>query len=119
MSDETPVMAPPPPPPPPAATDEVDGTSKLLAVLGYLFFIVAVIALVLDPYKSQHFSKAHAVQAIALNIVIWLLAWIPVIGWVLALVAFVFVVIAILKAVKGEIYEMPVVYGLVKSFVEG
>ncbi len=118
MSDETPVTPPAPPAPVAPAPGGVDGTSKLLAVLGYLFWVVAVIALLLDPYKSQYFSKAHAVQAIVLGLIMWVIGWVPVIGWIVALVAFVFAVIAILKALKGEVYEVPVVYGLAKGFIE-
>ena len=51
-------------PPPPAApmTDRpgpASDTSKLLAALGYLFGIVAVVALLIDPYKEEKFVKFH------------------------------------------------------------
>lgn len=117
MSDETPVV--PPSSPGPESAGEIDGTSKLLAVLSYVFWIVAIIVLLLEPYKSQHYTRANAVQALVLGLVIWVLGWIPVIGWIIALVAFVFAIIAILKALKGEIYEVPVVYGFAKSFIDG
>ena len=120
MSDETPVMPPAPPAaPPPEIVGEPDGTSKLLAVLGYLFWVVAIVVLLIDPYKSQYFSRAHAVQALVLGIIMWGVAWIPIIGWIIAFAAFVFAVIALLKALKGEIYEMPIVFNLARSFIEG
>ncbi|MBW6468025.1 MAG: hypothetical protein K0B85_02560 [Coriobacteriia bacterium] len=120
MSDDTPIAPPAPPAPPsPEPAAEVDGTTKLLAVLGYPFFIVALIALLIDPYKTQRFSRAHAVQALVLNVVVWVLAWIPVVGWIVGLVAFVFAILAILKALKGEIYEMPLVYDFAKRFIDG
>lgn len=120
MSDETPVTPPAPPAaPPPEIVGEPDGTAKLLAVLGYLFWVVAVVVLLIEPYKSQMFSRAHAVQALVLGIIMWAVAWIPIIGWIIAFAAFVVAVIALLKALKGEMYEMPVVYNLAKGFIEG
>lgn len=120
MSDETPVMPPVPPEAhSPGTVGEPDGTTKLLAVLGYLLWVVAIVVLLIDPYKSQYFSRAHAVQALVLGIIIWGVAWIPIVGWLIAFVAFVFAVIALLKALKGEVYEMPIVFNLAKSFIEG
>jgi uncharacterized membrane protein len=120
MSDETPVAPPAPPaPPPPEIVGEPEGTSKILAVLGYLFWPVALVALLIDPYKAQYYSRANAVQALALGVVSWVAWMVPVIGWIVAVALFVFAIIAILKALKGEVYEVPVVFNLVKSFIEG
>lgn len=98
---------------------EIDGTSKLLAVLGYLFWVVAVVALLIEPYKDVYYSRANAVQAIVLGVVSWIAWMIPVIGWIVALVAFVFAIIALLRALKGEVYEVPVVFGIARNFIQG
>lgn len=123
MSDETPVTPPAPPAPPPTPSPEValepDSTAKLLAVLGYLFWPVALVALLIDPYKAQFFSRANAVQALALGVVSWVAWMVPVVGWIVAVAVFIFAIIALLRALKGEVYEVPVVYNLIKSFVEG
>jgi uncharacterized membrane protein len=120
MSDETPVTPPAPPAEsPPEVVGDSDGTSKLLAVLGYLFWPVALVALLIDPYKAQFYSRANAVQALAIGVASWVAWMVPVVGWIVAIVLFVFAIIAILKALKGEVYEVPVLYGLVKSFIDG
>jgi uncharacterized membrane protein len=91
--------------------------SKWLAALSYVFVIVAVIALLIEPYKDEEFVRFAAIQAIALQLVIWVVGWIPVVGWIIALVALVFSIIAIVKAIGNEYYEVPVVYGFVKGWI--
>jgi uncharacterized membrane protein len=111
----------PAPPAPPAATGGRPGpasdTSKILAAVGYIFWIVAIVAILIDPYKEEQFIKFHAVQALALG-VLSIISWmIPIIGWVVGIVIFVFQIIGAVKAFGGNYYEMPVVYGLIKGFM--
>lgn len=120
--DETTGM--PPQPPAPPAPQVVGGrpgpensTSKLLAILGYIFWPVALVALLIDPYKGEPFVRFHAVQGLVLNVVTWIVWLIPVIGWIAGLVLLVFTVIAIIKAASGEYYEIPVLYEVTKSFI--
>jgi len=127
MASEEPAttVAPVPPPPPYTPPVEVMPTrpapatdsSKLLAALGYVFPIIAFVVLFIDPYKNEKFVRFHAVQAIALW-VIGLTWWIPLVGWVLSLLAFVGAVVGLIKAFQGQYWEVPVVYGVVKGFVE-
>jgi uncharacterized membrane protein len=93
------------------------GASKALAILGYIFVLVAVVALFIEPYKDEDFVRFNAIQAIALQLLIWLTGWIPVIGWILAVVLIVFSIIAIVKALGDDYYEVPVIYGFVKGWI--
>lgn len=120
--DETTGMPPQPPAPPaPQVTGDRPGpdnsTSKLLAILGYIFWPVALVALLIDPYKGERFVRFHAVQGLVLNVVSWIAWLIPVIGWVAGIVLLVFTVIAIIKAANGEYYEIPLVYDATKGFI--
>ncbi len=99
-------------------------TSKLLAAFGYIVGLVALIAILIDPYKDEKFVKFHAVQALALwvvGIVISFVSVIPIIGWIIAFVGgiavFIFAIMAAIKAFQGEYYEMPVVYNFVKQYM--
>ena len=92
-------------------------TSKILAAVGYLFFIIAIVLLLIEPYKDEDFVRFNAYQAIALQVVIWVGWMVPVVGWIVAIVAIVFSIIAMVKTFMGEYYEVPVLYGLVKGFV--
>lgn len=96
----------------------VSDTSKLLAGLGYILWPVALVALLIEPYKEEAFVRFHAVQALAVAVVFIVLGWIPFIGWALALVMLVFDIIAAIKAFTAEYYEIPFLYGFVRNWAE-
>jgi len=101
---------------PPSAP--VSDTSKLLAALGYPFWPVAVVALLIEPYRNEPFVRIHATQAIVVGMVFsfgWIL---PVLGEIAILLAAILGVIAFVHAIQGQEYRMPVVYDLVKTWAE-
>ena len=127
MSDD--YQAPPPVPPapaspPPGLTDGPSDTGKILAALGYLVGIVALIALLIEPYKNERFVKHHAVQALAVWvgwILVSVISAIPVVGWIISAVGWVallvFSIMGAVKAFQSEMWEMPVVYNIVKQYI--
>lgn len=99
-------------------------TSKLLAVLGYIFGIVALVAILIDPYKNEKFVRLHAVQALALwaiGIVAQFLWVIPIIGWIAGAVigigVLVLGIMGIINSAQGKYWEMPMVYGFVSQYI--
>ncbi len=128
MTDETPSTPPAPQTPPPAPQGQPPAsggdTAKLLAVFGYLTGIVALIAILIEPYKDDKFVRHHAMQALAIYLVMTvasLLNVIPLLGQIVWLVvwlaALVFIIMGAVKAWQGEMWEMPVVYGVVKQYI--
>ena len=97
----------------------MDSTEKAYGILAYfgLLFLVPLLA------GKTEFSKFHANQGIILFIldailgaVAAVLAWIPILGWIVAglaglagLVLFVFAIIGIVNAANGEMKPVPVV----------
>lgn len=119
MSDMTPPPAPPAPAAPAAPAAgyaPASENSKILAGIGYIFWVVALVGLLLDPYKDEPFVKFNAVQAIGLWAAGIVIGWIPVIGWLFAIVVFVFAIIAAINTFQGKYYEVPVLGGLVKGW---
>ncbi|MDZ4178903.1 MAG: hypothetical protein U1E29_06695 [Coriobacteriia bacterium] len=127
---EDPTGTPTAPPAPPAPTPSgmganrpgpVNDTSKLLAALGYIFWIVALIAILIEPYKEEKFVKFHAFQALAFGIGLWLLAAVttPIfgLGALVGIAGFFYSVFLAIKTFGGEYIEVPIVYGLVKGYV--
>jgi uncharacterized membrane protein len=55
--------------PPPAG--DITDNDKLMAALSYPIFIVAIIILLAEDMKNRPFQKYHAVQALAVNVVLW------------------------------------------------
>jgi uncharacterized membrane protein len=121
----------PPPPPPPSAGQGL--SSNAAAAISYITFIPAVLFLVLAPYNRDRFVRFHAWQCIALTVV-WvairiLFAVFAIAGmhfvlfglWTLirlavALILFVFWLIALIKASQGQWYKIPIVGDLAASF---
>lgn len=98
-------------------------TSKLLAALGYAVWPVALIAVLIEPYKAEPYVKFHAVQALGFSLGMVVLSavasMVPFFGSSLAALAW--LVIAIVWAVKaynGELAQMPLVYDLVKNYIK-
>jgi uncharacterized membrane protein len=115
-----------PTPPAPPEMPEVkppsdDSTGKILAALGYLFWVVALIALLIDPYKADKFVRFHAVQGLALGIVVWALSAVgmPILGLgaVIGIAGFIYQIYLAVKAWNGEMIKVPVLYNFVKNYI--
>jgi uncharacterized membrane protein len=116
--------APPAAPPPAAGGIDTDDTGKMLAALGYLIWIIALVLILIDPYKNQRFVRHHAVQALALAVLSFVASVvmaIPIIGWIVGGIAyigvFVFAILGLVKTFQGEYWEMPLVYGMVEQYI--
>lgn len=101
---------------PPAAAQS--GLSDNAAgALAYVTIIPAIIFLLVEPYNRNSFVRFHAWQSIFLGIaavaIDIALTVIPFIGWIiLPFVGLAFLVvwiIVMLKALKGERYELPLI----------
>lgn len=69
--------------PPPA---DITDNDKLMAALSYPIPLVAIIILIAEDMKERPFQKYHAVQALAVNIVLW--AGIILLGCILGALSF-------------------------------
>ncbi|HTX92242.1 MAG TPA: DUF4870 domain-containing protein [Anaerolineales bacterium] len=66
-------------------SNEITSDDKLWAALGYPIFLVALIMLFVEGKKDRPFIKFHAVQALILNVVIWVVAIVVgILGTILA-----------------------------------
>jgi uncharacterized membrane protein len=48
--------------------DDITSDDKLWSLLGYVFPIIAIIALIMEDKKARPFVKYHAVQALILGV---------------------------------------------------
>ena len=91
---------------------EVTSDDKLWAALGYPIFIIALIMLFIEGKKNRPFIKYHAVQALALNVVLWvviiILSVIPFVGCITPVVWLLMLWPAVL-AYQGKYFEVPVI----------
>jgi uncharacterized membrane protein len=113
-------------PPQPGSAAAAGGLSdNSAAAISYLTFIPAVIFLLIEPYNKKPFIRFHAIQCIALSVVSFalhigimiismILHFIPL-SFVLfslchlavTVILFIFWLMAIIKASKGEWYKIP------------
>lgn len=114
----------------PAATASAGGglASNVAGALAYVTIIPAIIFLVMEPYNKDRFIKFHSFQclffaasmfaiSIVLMIVGFILAFIPVVGWILDLLLWLvyafgslaLVIFLIYKAYNNEKFMVPVI----------
>lgn len=87
--------------------------NKLVAALAYIVFFIPLLAA-----KDSKFAKEHAKQGLVLlivSVIIWIAGMvIPVIGWFIigplgSLLVLVIALVAIIKTLQGEFWEIPVI----------
>ena len=115
----------------PTPGGELTDQDKLMAALSYPLPIIAIIILLMEEMKNRPFQKFHAVQALAVNIVLWVIVLILscVLGTVVGLVTlgigsicglvplllwFVTLYWAYL-AYQGQYFDIPVITDFIKK----
>ena len=117
MAEEFPV--------PPA--DDVTDQDRLMAAIAYPIPLVAIVMLLVEEMKERPFQKYHAVQALAVNVVLWIV--IVVVGCVLGILSallgglcgFIAPLLWLVtlywayEAYQGKYFEIPVVTDFLKG----
>jgi uncharacterized membrane protein len=91
---------------------DVTSDDKLWAALGYPIFIIALIMLFVEGKKDRPFIKFHAVQALALNLVLWVIIILLSVTVILAIcdpVLWLLMIWPAVLAYQGKYFEVPVV----------
>jgi uncharacterized membrane protein len=91
---------------------DITSDDKLWAALGYPIFPIALIMLFVEGKKNRPFIKFHAVQALALNLVLWVLITIISVTVILAIcdpVLWLLMIWPAILAYQGKYFEVPVV----------
>ena len=91
---------------------DITSDDKLWAALGYPIFIIALIMLFVEGKKDRPFIKFHAVQALALNLVLWVIIIILSVTVILAIcdpVLWLLMIWPAVLAYQGKYFEVPVV----------
>jgi uncharacterized membrane protein len=103
---------------------DITSDDKLWAALGYPIFIVALIMLFVEGKKDRPFIKYHAVQALAVNVGVWIVEiLLAILSSVLAAVTFgigaligcvaplvwLLLIWPAILAYQGKYFEVPVV----------
>jgi len=82
--------------------------NKVIAAIGYIW-ILCLVPLFLKRRSS--FAQFHAKQGLVLfilEVVGWLIFWIPLIGFLLYILVILFAAMGIMYALQGKYWEMPI-----------
>lgn len=98
--------------------NDINDQDKLMAALSYPIGIVALVILLVEDMKKRPFQKYHAVQSLAINVIIIVLS--IVLGWtvILACVPLLLWLVTFywaFKAYQGEYFEIPMVTNFIKG----
>lgn len=109
-----------PEPPEISFNSEPTSDDKLWSALGYPIPIIALIALLMEDKKERPFIKYHAVQALAFNVVIWILIFIASvitlgIGAICAPVLWIVTLWPAYDSYRGNYTEIPVISNFIKN----
>lgn len=85
--------------------DEIE-KGKTMAIVSYLGLIGLIIALATDGKKNE-FTRFHMNQALPIMLV-FLVAWVPFLGWIVALGGLVLWIMGIINAANGEMKRVPI-----------
>lgn len=109
-------MGQPPQAPPPAPAASSGGLQpNVAAMLAYLFWIPAILWLVIEPYNKDSFVRFHSFQALFLGLVWFVLSivlgFIPILGWIilifLPLIALIVHIYCAVKAYGNAKFKLP------------
>jgi uncharacterized membrane protein len=102
----------------PMGGEEVTDDDKLWALLSWLFWPIAVVVLLLEDKKQRPFIKYHAVQALAVGVVGYVISGVLSVigvGCVLWLVVLIYQIYLAVKSYQGEWVEVPVITDFCKN----
>ena len=102
--------------------DDIE-TNKVFAILAYIIFLIPLLAAKESPYAKYHTNQglvlfiAAVVSIIAINILGYILGFIPILGWIVTvLIAMLFpililvlVIIGIINAANGKAKPLPII----------
>jgi uncharacterized membrane protein len=89
-------------------SNDLYGTDKIVAILGYITLLGWLVAIVLHDKHKCSFTTFHLRQSLGLIITGALLALIPLIGWLMNIAVFLVWLYAIYHAIQGRQEKVPV-----------
>ena len=75
---------------------------KTVAIVSYITIIGWVVAFVIYSSNKNELGAFHLRQSLGLFITGFILWWIPVLGWILNILVFIFWLIGLINAIQGE-----------------
>ena len=94
---------------PPAASTAEDKTVSYITLIGF------IAAIVINSNKKTKLGAFHLRQMLGLYLT-GFVCIIPILGWILAIAIFVFWIMGLISAIKGEMKPVPLLGGLYQKW---
>ncbi len=92
---------------------------KTVAIVSYITLIGWIVAFVLHNNNKTALGAFHLRQSLGLFITGIILWWIPVIGWILNIIVFIFWLIGLINATQGETKPVPIIGEFYQDLFKG
>ena len=79
----------------------------LFGAISYITLLGWIIAILAARDKRSPFVTFHLRQSLGINLTVLCFAWIPIVGWILAVFLFIFWIVAILGAIQYRTEPVP------------
>jgi uncharacterized membrane protein len=93
-------------------SSDITSDDKLWSALGYPIFPIAIVMLLMEDKKKRPFIKFHAVQALAINVVVWVVGVILgflVVGVCADPIMWLLLIWPAVLAYQGKMFDIPVI----------
>jgi uncharacterized protein len=95
---------------------EVSNEDKLWALLAYVIVVIGpIIILLIEDKKKRPFLREHTFQALVLGVLIFVISWIPILGWILSFLGWIAAIYFGIQAYNGKLVTIPVITDFVKK----
>jgi uncharacterized membrane protein len=95
---------------------EVLSDGKNVAIIAHLTIIGWIIALVMNSNNKNEFSSFYIRQVLGIMLFAIVLSWIPILGWLIGFVLFVFWIMSLIYAIGGNQKEVPLIGSLIQDW---
>jgi len=92
------------------ATPEITDDDKLWALLGWILWPIALVALLMEDKKQRPFIKYNAVQSLALTVVGWVLSLVlsfVIVGCFVGLAWLIYAIVLGIQSYQGKWVTIP------------
>jgi uncharacterized membrane protein len=93
--------------------------AKVVAIFSYVTLVGWIVAIVLHNNNRSELGAYHLRQSLGLMLTMAVLWFIPVIGWILNIVLFIFMIIGLIYASQEEQKPVPVVGEFYQNLFKG
>ncbi|MFA6421792.1 MAG: hypothetical protein WCV92_00070 [Candidatus Buchananbacteria bacterium] len=95
------------------AKEKNTAEERIWGAASYLWVLSLV---VLAARKDDEYVRFHANQGVFLFIISLIMIFIPILGWIINVIILIFCIVGLVKSLKGERWQLPLVSDIAQKF---